>query len=181
MSSRAPKIEIASTDHPARPNTELARALWRAASCMLAVLPMGMAVAHRSSPVFLGLAAALRDPRDNERGPPRRTRRRGSPASGHAPRDCGVVVPRLDFHFRRMERIPRHVLARARRVLALGRFRFGAGDQPARAGNAFGLPSSGDLLHGRSPDDAGRAPYRNVAAPRAAGPLQHLHLQPARC
>ena len=59
MSSRAPKIEIASTDHPARPNTELARALWRAASCMLAVLPMGMAVAHRSSPVFLGLAAAL--------------------------------------------------------------------------------------------------------------------------
>jgi O-antigen ligase len=59
MRSRPIKFESSPTDHPARSRPELSRALWRAALGTLAIMPIGMAVAHRSSPAFLGLAAAL--------------------------------------------------------------------------------------------------------------------------
>ncbi|MCB8819987.1 O-antigen ligase family protein [Microvirga rosea] len=45
--------------NPARTSSLLAQALWRAAIAVLAVLPVGMAIAHRSSPAFVGLSAIL--------------------------------------------------------------------------------------------------------------------------
>ncbi|QFU17028.1 O-antigen ligase family protein [Microvirga thermotolerans] len=44
---------------PAGLQTRQARALWHAAMAALALMPLGMAVAHRSSPVFAALAALL--------------------------------------------------------------------------------------------------------------------------
>src|SRR4051812_26828007 len=38
--------------------TRLSDALWRAAMVLLAIMPVGMTIAHRSSPLFLGLSAA---------------------------------------------------------------------------------------------------------------------------
>jgi O-antigen ligase len=41
------------------PRLRAAERLWHAASAMLALMPLGMAVANRSSPAFLGLSAVL--------------------------------------------------------------------------------------------------------------------------
>jgi O-antigen ligase len=45
--------------HAVQAGDRLSRALWRSAIATLGILPIGMAVAHRSSPAFLGIAALL--------------------------------------------------------------------------------------------------------------------------
>jgi exopolysaccharide production protein ExoQ len=59
MSSHASEIDKEPTIHPVGTRPEISVALWRAAIVTLAIMPIGMAIAHRSSPVFVGLAAAL--------------------------------------------------------------------------------------------------------------------------
>jgi len=51
-------LEMASTGHPVSGlRLRLAEHLWRMAVVVLALMPVGMAIAHRSSPVFLVLSA----------------------------------------------------------------------------------------------------------------------------
>ncbi len=58
MEKRPPMLMIAS---PASETVKRSRAapLWSASATVLALMPVGMAVAHRSSPVFLGVSALL--------------------------------------------------------------------------------------------------------------------------
>lgn len=52
-------LEMASSGSPISGlRLRVAEALWRAAMAVLALMPVGMAIAHRSSPVFLALGAA---------------------------------------------------------------------------------------------------------------------------
>lgn len=57
MSSRMSKAAKPSTARPAGKAEGRARGLWHVAMGALALMPVGMAIAHRSSPVFLGVAA----------------------------------------------------------------------------------------------------------------------------
>jgi O-antigen ligase len=53
-------LEIASAERPISDlRLRLAEALWRAAMAALAIMPVGMTIAHRSSPFFLALSAFL--------------------------------------------------------------------------------------------------------------------------
>lgn len=59
MNSRVSPSQDLPLSRPLGESEGRSRALWRAAIATLAILPIGMAVAHRSSPAFLGVAAML--------------------------------------------------------------------------------------------------------------------------
>ena len=147
---------------------------------VLALMPVGMAVAHRSSPVFLVRRRAASRSRPSSRGRARDTR----PAHRRGPRSRRSASPCLLF-FVWMRRLPsagapsRACRSGARRVLAAGRCAFLlALILPGRV-PPCGLLALRRRARRRLRPDPGRTAHRPRLAPRARAARRQLHLQPA--